>query len=75
MKCEELVSVLKSSGVELLNEDEFGHLDYKLNLIRNIHFKVGDVEYYINWFHNMMKLYTVGTTGFTIFTRIEHSGT
>ena len=75
MKCEELVSVLKSSGVEVLNEDKFGQLDDNLNLIRDIHFKVGEVEYYINWFHNLMKLYTVGTTGFTIFTRIEHPGT
>lgn len=75
MECEELVEVLKSAGVEILNEDKFGELDNKYNLIRNLNFKVGDVEYYINWFHNLMKLYTVGTTGFTIFTRIEHSGT
>lgn len=75
MKCEELVSVLKMSEVEILNEREFGEIDDNLKLIRNLHFKVEGVEYYINWFHNMMKIYTVGTTGFTIFTRIEHSGT
>lgn len=75
MKCEELVSVLKQAGVEILNEIEFGKLDDSYNLIRNLHFKVGRVEYYINWFHNLMKIYTVGTTSFTVFTQIEHSGT
>lgn len=75
MKVEELVQVLKSAKVEILHEDEFGTLDDKLDLNRDLYFRVGDIEYYINWFHNLMKLYTVGTTGFTMFTRIEHSGT
>ena len=75
MKCEELVSVLKSAGVEVLNEDEFGRLDEDLNLVRDLRFCVDDSEYSIVWFNNMMTLHTWNSTQQTMFTRIEHSGT
>ena len=75
MKCEELMGVLNQSGVEILNQDEFGTLDDDLNLVRKLRFFTGGTEYTIVWFHNMMTLHTWKSTQQTMFTRIEHSGT
>lgn len=75
MKVEELLQVLKSAKVEILNEDEFGELDDNLDLVRRLRFCIDEAEYSIIWYHNMMTLTTGRTTQQTMFTRIEHSGT
>lgn len=76
MKIEELIKILNDAGVQILNLDTFGRLkEGTCHIERNIHFKVGDTEYYIEWFCNQMTLFTVGNTSQIMFHTIEHSGT
>lgn len=77
MKSEDLISVLKASGVSIINEKAFGELDENLDLVRNVQFKnnYDGALYNILWFGNLMTLTADGLSLEIVFDSIEHSGT
>lgn len=73
MKMEELLKVIENSNVEY-KKGNFGELNEKLDLVRDLNFSVNNVNYRINWYHNLMTLF-ISDNVEVKFTRIEHSGT
>lgn len=70
----ELLKVLKSAKVEVLNEDTFGELNKDYHLNRDVYFMLGGHKYKINWYCNLCTLTTPCGVDI-LFTKVEHSGT
>jgi len=74
MNSEDLLKVIKSAKLDILNECDFCELDDTQDLIRDLKFKVKDDEYFITWFKNTMTLET--KQGLQVFfNKVTHSNT
>ena len=74
MNSEDLVKVLKSSGVEIIDEHKFCQLSDDNHFIRDIKFIHNNQEFYITWYKNQMTL-SHGCGIDVMFETVEYSGT
>lgn len=74
MNSEDLIKVIKSAKLEILNESDFCELDNTRDLIRDLKFKIKGDKYFITWFKNTMTLET--EQGLQVmFNKVTHSST